>query len=114
MPGFSQWQPGGNQFLQSEACQRLTLKEQKATLFSRKAFFVLAMLQKAMHLPCMATPLDSTLQLPPIALADLPPATKDFLLAASVTGKSPVDVIREVLTHAAEKAGFQVQEHAPA
>lgn len=62
----------------------------------------------------MATPTESTLQLPPIALNELPQATKDFLLAASVTGKSPVDVIREVLTHAAEKAGFQVQEPATA
>jgi len=62
----------------------------------------------------MATPPDSTLQLPPISLSELPPATKDFLLAASVTGKSPVDVIREVLTAAAEKAGFPVNELSPA
>lgn len=60
----------------------------------------------------MATPSDSALQLPPIALNELPQATKDFLLAASVAGKSPVDVIREVLTTAAEKAGFPVMEPA--
>jgi uracil phosphoribosyltransferase len=47
-----------------------------------------------------------TLKLPDIALSDLPESTKDFIIAYSATGKTVTEVIREVLDHAAEQAGF--------
>lgn len=54
------------------------------------------------HFGCMS----ATLLLPPIALSDLPESTKDFILAASNTGKTPAEVIREILDDAADHAGF--------
>jgi hypothetical protein len=47
------------------------------------------------------------LKLPDIALSDLPESTKDFLIASSGNaGKPVVQVIRDTLTKAAERAGF--------
>lgn len=41
-----------------------------------------------------------------LPLSEIPERTKDFLLAVSATGKSPVEAIQEVLDEAAAKAGF--------
>ncbi len=47
------------------------------------------------------------LALPPIPLQSLPESTKDFILASSHSGKTPAEVVREILERAAVAAGFR-------
>lgn len=52
-----------------------------------------------------------TVQRPPVRLPDiplsrLPERTKDFIIAASCTGKPVTDVVVDALSSAAVKAGF--------
>lgn len=58
----------------------------------------------------MTATAETKLQLPPIALSDLPESTKDYILAASSAGKNPVDVILEILDRAATTAGFPAKQ----
>jgi hypothetical protein len=47
-----------------------------------------------------------TVSFPPIALCELPEATKDFILASCLDGTPPQEVIKNVLRAAATDAGF--------
>lgn len=63
------------------------------------------------HFRYMTATAETKLSLPPIALSDLPEATKDFLLASANAGegKTPIQVIKEILDQAATRAGFPVK-----
>lgn len=53
-----------------------------------------------------------TVSFPPIAMSELPEATKDFILACSLDGTPPQEVIKNILIAAAQDAGFTPEKAA--